>query len=100
MRKIINFYYLNYPDSMPSDPYNAFSEVYVEIGDDNSNVNSFDTTYSFMVYTIDYLKNLLSDTNFCVEKSTIIVDSFDDDTIKRAIQSILDNIENYSSAKG
>jgi hypothetical protein len=39
--KVTSFYYLEYPDVSPSDPENAFTEAYVEIGDESSRPNDF-----------------------------------------------------------
>jgi len=95
MRKITSFYYLNYPDNQPNDPLDAFSEVYVEIGDEKSTINNFDETYSLMVYTLNNLKKMIKNKSYLVLKSVIIVDRFDDKTIQRALESVVDNIEEY-----
>ena len=42
MRKITSFYYLNYPDDLPGDPIDAYSEIYVEIGDEGSTTDHFE----------------------------------------------------------
>ncbi|MGD8686505.1 MAG: hypothetical protein PVH15_07020 [Syntrophobacterales bacterium] len=102
MKKIVSFYYLNYPDRMPDDPHEAFSEVYVEVGDENSDLNHFEETYTFYVYTLGYIKQMITtdSRDFLVGRSVIIVDRFEDKTIERALEWILPNIEEYGQKKG
>lgn len=100
MRKITSFYYLNYPDKMPEDPHNACSELYVEVGGQDSSINNFDQTYSFQVYTIGYLNDLIGSKNgFLVDRSVIIVEKFDDKLIEQALESIIFDIENFGTIK-
>lgn len=102
MKKIVSFYYLNYPDTLPDDPSNAYSEVYAEIGDENATGNQFDATFSFNVCTIEYARNTIinGENKFLSLPSLIIVERFEDDIIEKAIESILDDIEEYGRKIG
>ncbi len=95
MRKITAFYYLQYPDILPSDPSYASTEMYVEIGDETSSESNFLSTYAFSVYTKAYLAGMLKEQEFIAARSVIIVSRLDDDCVKAALDSILDEIEQY-----
>ena len=99
MRKITSFYYLNYPDSLPSDPINAFSEVYVEIGDEQSNIERFEATYSIFIYTIGYISYMIKQSGygFLLAHTALIVDRFDDEIIETMLEKILPCIEEYGT---
>jgi hypothetical protein len=97
--KITALYFLGYPDSPPEDPTDACSEVYVEIGQEDGNIENFESTYLFKVYTVKYLEKLLCDTPFLIERSTIIVNRFEPSTIEDAIKSILDEIDIFGLEK-
>lgn len=102
MKKITSFYYLNYPDTLPDDPLNAYSEVYVEVGDESATINKFDETFSFNVCTIEFIRSALAngDSDFFIMPALIIVKSFEDGIIEKALESILDNIEEYGRKIG
>jgi hypothetical protein len=100
MRKITSFYYLNYPDNLPSDPLDAYSETYVEIGDKRSALNDFEETFSIHVYTVRRIDNLVTKDGYAVLQSAIIVDRFEDQIIENALNKILENIEDYGIKVG
>jgi hypothetical protein len=100
MRKITSFYYLNYPDNSPNDPLDAYSETYVEIGDERSELNDFEETFSVHVYTVRSLDNLVTKDGYAALKSAIIVDRFEDQTIENVLNKILENIEDYGTKVG
>ena len=99
MRRIASFYYLSYPDSMPDDPLRVHSEVYVEVGGEGADCEHFEETYAFHVYTRKCVNELLDKDGLLVSPSTIIVDRFDDTSIKCALESVLENIEDYGIKK-
>jgi hypothetical protein len=85
---ITSFYYLAYPDSSPPDELLAASEVYVEVSETEGNIDNFDFTYSLHIYTIDFIRQQLKEKPFFLTRSAIVVDRFDDSTIKIASESI------------
>jgi hypothetical protein len=102
MKKIVAFYYLSYPDDMPADPENAYSEVYVEVGGPGATVDSFDETYSFHVYTPQYIANAVrrGHAGFLAQRSVIIVQRFDNATVRGALEALLPSIEEYGTRVG
>ena len=99
MKKITSFYYLNYPDQPPENPLDAYSEVYVEIGNEKSDINNFEKTYSLHVYTANYIKRLLhlSSNQFIYLHSGVIVEKFEDTTIREVLDTLLDKIDDFGS---
>lgn len=95
MRKITSFYYLHYPDNLPNDPLDAYSEVYVEVGGEDGTINNFDETFALYVYTPKSLKRHVEEKGYVILKSVIIVDRFDDESIEKALKEILENIEEF-----
>lgn len=87
--KITGFYYLAYPDADPPNPHNAISEVYVEVGGEASDVNSFDCTYSLTICTRGYIEDCLLSESFFACRTIVIVERFDDESIRVALNSIL-----------
>ena len=100
MRKITSFYYLNYPDDLPGDPIDAYSEIYVEIGDEGSTTDHFEETFALHVYTERRVKALIEKNGHVVLKSAIVVDRFEDNIIKNALYAILEDIEEYATQIG
>ncbi len=100
MRKITSFYYLNYPDNLPEDRLDAYSEVYIEIGNENSTTNVFEETFAFHVYTQRRVNSLIEKNRFAMLKAAIVVDRFEDSVIEAAIDTILENIEEYGIKVG
>lgn len=100
MKKITSIYYLNYPDKLPDDPRDAYSELYVEIGNENSTINNFEATFAFHVYTKHRVNSLIGKGGYAVFKSAIVVDSFEDSIIEKAIENILEDIEEYGLKVG
>ena len=86
---ITSFYYMAYPDSLPPDDSVAASEVYVEVAEIEGDADNFDYTYSVFVYTIGYVHQILKKGSIFTARFAIIVDRFNDATIKLALESIL-----------
>jgi hypothetical protein len=100
-KKIVNFYYLKYPDDRPPNPDMAESEVYVEVGDRDTTQEHFDSTYAFHVYTVSYLSQLLRSPGkgFLIDRAVIVVERFEDALIRAAIESIIESIADYGIEK-
>lgn len=101
MKKIVSYYYLSYPDDLPKDKLCAATEVYVEVGDQNATPAHFDSTFAFQIYTIGYIQEQLcaKKVSFLVDRSVIIVERFEDQIIRGALESILPVIEQYGIQK-
>jgi len=97
--KISSFYYIDYPDSLPTDPLFASSEVYVEVSGTDGDINNFDLTYAFTVCTIEFVRRSLSIEHFFSARSVVVVDRFDDHTIKNALEAILPKINTLGLLK-
>jgi hypothetical protein len=91
--KITAFYYLQYPDCAPHDPFCAASEVYVEVASSNGDINSFDFTYALTVCTVGYIKKHLESQSYYANRAVIVVDRFDDQVIRKSLESVLPHID-------
>lgn len=67
------FYYLTYPDSLPVDPTDAATEMYVEVGEEGSDIYHFDHTLRFKVYTLKYLQRQFEKPDFALISNAVIV---------------------------
>jgi hypothetical protein len=92
MMKVSAFYYLQYPDDAPSNPRNAATEMYVEVGGEDANIQHFEKTFSFHVYTVDKLRRLIADDGFAAARSMIVVDELTDEAIRGALERIIGHI--------
>lgn len=97
--KITSFYYLAYPDSLPSDGFVAASEVYLEVSETEGSLNVFDITYSIHVYTVGFLQQQVKEKSFFATRPAIVVDCFDDSSIKAALEAILPKINEIAERK-
>lgn len=95
--KISALYFLNYPNKLPENPAIACSELRVEVGESNPTIEAFDHTYAFTVYTVGYLENAFRSERkpYIIDQAAIIVPTFDVAIIKKAVESILDKLDEY-----
>lgn len=91
--KITAIYYLAYPDGPPPDLADAESEVRIEVGDENSSLNDFVSTYSLHVVTLGRLSQHMREDGWVCVQHALVVDRFDDQGILAAVESILPRIE-------
>ena len=82
------------PEQLPPDPHDAFGHILVDIGYAGEEGVS---NYSFLVYTPQNLSEEIksSDLKFLFGQYLLIVEKFDYELIKKAIDSILPEIEKY-----
>ena len=97
--KITSFYYLAYPDSLPVDESVATSEVYVEVAETEGSISAFDFTYSIYVHTVGYIQLQVKNKTFFCTRPAIVVDRFDDSSIKAALEAILPTIGQIAERK-
>lgn len=97
--KITSFYYLAYPDSLPLDPFVAASEVYIEVSETEGSINDFDFSYSIHVYTVGFIQQQVKEKSFFCTRPAIVVDRFDDSSIKVALEAILPKIHQIAERK-
>jgi hypothetical protein len=97
--KITSFYYLEYPDCCPVDPLRAASEVYVEVASHDGSIESFDYTYAITVCTLGFLREYLETHPYYCARGVVIVERFEDETIKQTLQAILPNIDEVATRK-
>jgi hypothetical protein len=97
--KITSFYYLAYPDCSPVDPLVAVSEVYVEVANQDGSIDKFDFTYALTVCTVGFLERYLETHPYYSCRSIVVVERFDDNVIKSALEAILPNIEEFGIKK-
>jgi Immunity protein 8 len=91
--EIRHFYYLSsYPTELPPNPLVAVSEVRVEVADEES-LNDFDYCYSIMVCTLEFIALQLQTQSWYGGRSLVIVRRFDDQTIKKALEEMLPQLE-------
>ena|ERR1022692_3758319 len=95
---ITAFYYLQYPDCLPADPLLGVSEVYVEVAE-NGDIHNFDSTYALTICTIGFLKQHLETHRYYSSRSLIIVDRFEDQVIRAALEAILPRIDELATKK-
>jgi hypothetical protein len=96
--RISAFYYYRYGSDLPADPGNAADTMTVEVGGPDSTIDCFDTSYHFVVVTRQYLQrcpSFLQGREHRFFRSLLIVDRFEDDIIRRAIEAILPDIGFY-----
>ncbi len=93
------FYYLSYPDSNPLDALVASSEVYVEVSEGEGDVNQFDDTYSIFVHTVGYLRTKVAAGDYYLTGPALIVERFDDASIKAALTALLPQIARIAVKK-
>ncbi len=84
----------HYPglNDWPEDIYYAYSDVWVNVGPKNE---KWIDTYEFYVYTIQKLADEIKKYKFIFGQHTLIVEKFDLELIKKAIEGILPEIEKY-----
>jgi hypothetical protein len=97
--KITSFYYLEYPDCLPDDPMLAASEVYIEVAMQDGSTDRFDFTYALTVCTVGFLKHYLGSHPYYSSRSLIVIDRFDDQSIKLALDAILPSIHELAIKK-
>jgi hypothetical protein len=97
MMKISALYFLNYPNKPPENPEIACSELRVEVGESNPTIEAFDHTFAFTVYTIGFLENELRSKGrlFIIDRAAIIVSTFDVAVIRKAVESVLNELDQY-----
>ena len=99
--KISAIYCLDYPDGHPKNPLIARGEIRVEVGEGKPTIEAFDSTYSFTVYTIEFLQQELQvGRKYVIDRATIIVERFDQAVIREAIESILDKLDCFGVKVG
>jgi|SRR3989338_3352331 len=95
-RYIDGVYCIDYPGpgELPTDPYNAYGDVRVDIGYEGEKGLS---NYAFDVYTLQQLTDDIKsgDAKYLFGRHLLIVEKFDYDLIEKAIESIIDKIEEY-----
>ena len=93
-RFIEGYWFYKYPglDDWPEDPYNAYSSMDVNIGHEGE---AGFYTYRFHLYTIKKLEEIIKEHKFAFGRYMLIVEKFDHDLIKKAITTILPEIEKY-----
>jgi len=96
--KITAFYYLQYPDRLPADPLFAVSEVYVEVAE-NGDIDNFDFTYAITICTVAFLKRHLETHPYYSSPSLIVVERFEDQVIREALEAILPSIDELATKK-
>ncbi|OGY77238.1 MAG: hypothetical protein A2249_02850 [Candidatus Jacksonbacteria bacterium RIFOXYA2_FULL_44_7] len=84
----------HYPglNDWPVDIYNAYSDVWVNVGPKDE---KWIDTYEFYVCTIKKFREGIKTHQFAFGRHTLIVEKFDYDLIKKAIEGILPEIEKY-----
>jgi hypothetical protein len=98
--RITSFYCLSYPDRAPDDPYDAASEVYVEVGGDDATIDHFDHTYGFFVCTVAYIrKRIDSRGHFVTSRPMIVLERLDRPALSAALERSLPRIEEYGERK-
>jgi hypothetical protein len=97
MMKVSAFYYLQYPDDAPSNPRDASTEMYVEVGGEDASIQHFEKTFSFQVYTVEKLRRLVAEHGFATARSMIIVDELVDEAIRGVLERIVDKIEEFGT---
>jgi hypothetical protein len=90
--KVSAFYYLQYPDDSPTDPRDAATEMYVEVGGEGATIEHFEKTFSFFVYTAERVQRMMRDNGFFAGRSVIVVDRLTDDVMLSVLEKIVDNI--------
>ena len=96
--KITAFYYLQYPDCLPADPLLAVSEVYVEVAE-NGDIQNFGSTYALTICTVGFLKQHLETHPYFSSRSLIVVERFEDQVIRAALEAILPRIAEFATKK-
>lgn len=96
--KIAAFYYLQYPDCLPADPLLAVSEVYVEVAE-NGDIDNFDFTYTLTICTVAFLKQHLETHPYYSSRSLLVVERFEDQVIRAALEAILPSIDELATRK-
>jgi len=95
-RYIKSIFCIDYPGpgELPPDPYNAYGDVRVDIGYENEVGVS---NYAFDVYTPTKLDSSIKgrDQKCLFGRHMLIVEKFDYDIIEKAIETIIDEIEEY-----
>lgn len=89
-----DYYFSKYPglNDYPEDLYNAYSGMWVSVGySDQKGIS----TYYFHLFTIKKLEEIIKQNKFDFSRHTLIVEKFDLELIKKAIESILPEIEKY-----
>jgi hypothetical protein len=97
--RITSFYYLAYPDSLPLDPLVAANEVYLEVSEVEGSINDFDFTYSIHIYTVGFIQQQVKAKSFFCTRPAIVVDRFDDSSIKAALEAILPQMDEIAERK-
>ena len=77
----------------------AASEVYVEVAIQDGTTESFDFMYALTICTVGFLKQYLEECPFYAQRSLIVVNRFDDQIIKDALEAILPNIDSLAIKK-
>ncbi|KKT46517.1 MAG: hypothetical protein UW39_C0021G0016 [Parcubacteria group bacterium GW2011_GWC2_44_17] len=88
------YWFLEYPglDDWPEDIYNVYSFMNVDVGYEGAKGIS---SYRFHVYTPQKLAEIIKEHKFIFCRHTLIVEKFDLELIKKAIEGILPEIEKY-----
>jgi hypothetical protein len=74
------------------------SEVYVEVAE-NGDIHHFDSTYALTVCTVGFLKKFLETHPYYSARSLIVVERFEDQVVRAALEAILPSIEELATRK-
>jgi hypothetical protein len=98
--KVTAFYYLDYPDDDIPDPLNAETMMYVEVGEEEDDINHFAYTYSFQVYTAKYVRDNFFDEGIpLIGRSIMIVPKLDSDWMREFLNENIENLPHWSDKK-
>lgn len=93
-------YYLSYPDTSPQDPTLAATEMYVEIGEEGDNVDHFQDTFAFQVYTFRYVQQEFIDRGRpLVGRSVMIVPTIADDWMRAFLDANVDSLPGWGEPR-
>jgi hypothetical protein len=98
--KVTAFYYLDYPDECPIDPVCAATEMYVEVGGEESTTDEFWCTYSFYVITYEFLeREFIQRGRPLIGRSVMIVPTLEDQWMARFLNEHVDRLNEWADAR-
>jgi hypothetical protein len=71
----------------------AASEVYGEVATQDGSTDQFDFTYALTVCTVGFIKQHLEAHHYYASRSLVVVECFNDQIIKEALEALLPNME-------
>jgi 5,10-methenyltetrahydromethanopterin hydrogenase len=98
VRKITAIYYLDFPNDSPIDSRRAASRVRIEVGNETSSIDDFESTFEVYVATAEYVDAAVRSQGFFAMPGLVVVDEFKDERVIAVLEGLAERFEEIAVA--